>query len=132
MLRPRIAPNWRGSTPGGRSRRRSAGRKHENPGMKIQGTAAIPAPRERVFKMLLDPEVLKRIIPGCETITVESDTSFRIAMAAGLASIRGKVEGTIQVEEERAPEHYRLSMSGKGMGSFVNGWANIDLADAAG
>src|SRR5438874_13354787 len=98
--------------------------------MKISGSASIPAPRERVFKMLLNADVLQRIIPGCLGVTVINDQSFKISMAAGLATIRGKVEGTIQVDEERAPEHYKLSMSGKGMGSFVNGWASIDLAEA--
>jgi carbon monoxide dehydrogenase subunit G len=95
--------------------------------MKIEGTSTIPAPRERVFAMLLDPAVLQRTIPGCEEITPSGDSAFTIRMSAGLASIRGKVEGEIKVEESRAPEHYRLSMKGKGMGSFVEGFAAIDL-----
>jgi len=95
--------------------------------MKIEGTSTIPIPRERAFAMLLDPAVLQRAIPGCEEIVPSGENTFRIRMSAGLASIRGKVEGEIKVEESRAPEHYRLSMKGKGMGSFVEGFAAIDL-----
>jgi carbon monoxide dehydrogenase subunit G len=95
--------------------------------MKIEGTSSVAAPRERVFAMLLDPAVLQRAIPGCEEIAPTGENAFRIRMSAGLASIRGKVEGEIKVEESRAPEHYRLSMKGKGMGSFVEGFAAIDL-----
>jgi len=100
--------------------------------MTISGTQSVPAPRERVFTMLLDPAVLQRAIPGCEEIMPTGEGTFRIKMSAGIASIRGKVEGQIQVQESRAPEHYRLAMSGKGMGSFVEGWADIDLTDAEG
>lgn len=95
--------------------------------MKIAGTQAIPASREHVFTMLLDPDILKRAIPGCQEVVPSGEGEFKIKMSAGLASIRGHVEGTVKVEESRAPEHYRLSMNGKGMGSFVEGWADIDL-----
>lgn len=97
--------------------------------MKIEGSHSLAAARPRVFALLLDPQVLKRAIPGCEEITPEGENTFRISMKAGLATIRGKVDGEIRIEESRAPEHYRLSMKGKGMGSFVNGWANLDLTE---
>lgn len=97
--------------------------------MKIEGSHSLAAARPRVFALLLDPQVLKRAIPGCEEITPAGENTFRISMKAGLATIRGKVDGEIRIEESRAPEHYRLSMKGKGMGSFVNGWANLDLTE---
>ena len=97
--------------------------------MTIAGTQSVPAPRDRVFAMLLDPAVLQRAIPGCEEIAPAGEGAFRIKMSAGIASIRGKVEGQIKIQESRAPDHYRLAMSGKGMGSFVEGWADIDLAE---
>lgn len=100
--------------------------------MKIEGSYTIPASREKVYALLLDPAVLKRAIPGCEEIQPQGDSAFRIKMRAGLASIRGNVEGEIRVEDARPPEHYRLAMSGKGMGSFVTGWANLDFTEAAG
>jgi hypothetical protein len=100
--------------------------------MKIEGACTLAATRQRVFALLLDPQVLQRAIPGCEEIAPAGENAFRIRMKAGLATIRGKVEGEIRVEESRAPEHYRLSMKGKGMGSFVDGWANLDLSETSG
>ena len=100
--------------------------------MKVEGSASIPAPRERVFAMLLDPEVLKRAITGCEEFTPTGEGAVRIKMSAGIASIRGRVEGEVLVNESRPLEHYRLAMKGKGMGSFVEGWAAIDLSEADG
>jgi len=92
----------------------------------------IPAPRERVFPMLLDPAVLQRLIPGCEEIAPDGEAALTIKMSAGISGIRGKVEGRIEVEESRPPEHYRLAMSAKGMGSFFEGTAEIDLTEAEG
>jgi len=100
--------------------------------MKVEGSTTIPAPRDRVFAMLLDPEVLKRAVSGCEDFIPTGEGVYRIKMSAGIASIRGRMEGEVQVNESRPPEHYRLAMKGKGMGSFVDGWAAIDLTEADG
>ena len=100
--------------------------------MKIEGSHTLAAARPRVFAMLFDPEVLRRAVPGCEEITPAGENAFRISMKAGLATIRGKVDGEIRIEESRPPEHYRLAMKGKGMGSVVDGWANLDLTETAG
>ena len=97
--------------------------------MKIEGKHTLAAPRPRVFEMLFDPDVLERAIPGCEEISPAGKDAFHISMKAGLATIRGKVTGEISIEESRPPEHYRLAMKGKGMGSFVDGWADLDLSE---
>ncbi|MET0295467.1 MAG: SRPBCC domain-containing protein, partial [Phenylobacterium sp.] len=36
--------------------------------MELSGAQIIPAPRERVWAALNDPEVLRRCIPGCESL----------------------------------------------------------------
>ncbi len=100
--------------------------------MKISGSYPIPAPRNQVWAALLDPGVLQRAIPGCDELTPEGNGLFRARLRAGIASIRGNVEGQIRLQDVREPEHYRLSVNGKGMGSFVNGWADLDLAEAEG
>ena len=100
--------------------------------MKVSGSHTFSSRREKVYTLLLDPQVLHRAIPGCDEIMPSGQGAFQIRMRAGLASIRGKVEGEIRIEDARAPEHYRLTMSGKGMGSFVNGWANLDFKEAVG
>ena len=100
--------------------------------MKIEGSYSIPGPRDKVWALLQNPSVLQGAIPGCDELKPEGDGLFRTKLCAGLAAIRGNVEGEIRLQDVRAPEHYRLSVSGKGMGSFVNGWANLDLVEAQG
>ena len=42
--------------------------------MKMTGEQSIPAPRQRVWEGLNNPDILKQCIPGCESITKTSDT----------------------------------------------------------
>ena len=44
--------------------------------MEMTGEFRIPAPRQRVWKGLNDPEIFKSIIPGCQTMEKVSDTEF--------------------------------------------------------
>ena len=44
--------------------------------MEMTGEFRIPAPRQRVWEGLNDPEILKSSIPGCQTIEKVSDTEF--------------------------------------------------------
>ena len=43
--------------------------------MEMTGEFRIPAPRQRVWEALNDPEILKQSIPGCQTLEKVSDTS---------------------------------------------------------
>jgi len=100
--------------------------------MKIEGSSTIPVSREKVWALLLDPAVIQRTVPGCEELKPEGEGVFRAKVRAGIATIRGNVEGEIRLENVRAPEHYRMVFSGKGMGSFLNGHADMDLGESAG
>ncbi len=98
--------------------------------MTIQGTATASIPRDRVFAALLDGEVLKSILPGCEEFAPCGENVFRIKVSAGVGGLRGSAEGTVTVNESRPPEHYTLAFSAKGVGSSIEGTATIDLTEA--
>ena len=57
--------------------------------MKIEGTHEVQAKRERVFAALVDPEVLKRCIPGCERLEKTGDNAYAATLRAGVGSIKG-------------------------------------------
>src|SRR3990172_2196028 len=95
--------------------------------MKVEGTYQIPAPRERVWEILLDPAFLKQAIPGCEELVEDGDRSYRLTIKAGLAAIKGSFTGHVRLEELRPPEHYRMLTSAQGKVGFVNGTGDVDL-----
>ena len=95
--------------------------------MKLEGTEAISAPQNDVFRLIIDPEVLRRAVPGCESLEAQSDGLYHIILKAGVGSIKGAFEGTIRVQDVRVPEHLRMLVDVKGKVGFVKGAGDISL-----
>jgi carbon monoxide dehydrogenase subunit G len=100
--------------------------------MKIEGTHEIKAPRERVYALLTDPEVLRRCIPGCESLEKTESDTYAAIMKAGVGMIKGTFKGNVKLAEMRPPEHYRLVVDGKGVPGFVKGTGDFDLEEQDG
>src|SRR6185295_15481305 len=97
--------------------------------MKIEGKHQIDAPRTRVYSALINPEVLKRIIPGCEQLEKTGDNTFAATMRTGVGSIKGLFEGHVRLEDLREPEHFRMVVDGKGGPGFLKGSGDLDLIE---
>jgi hypothetical protein len=100
--------------------------------MKIEGTQELHATRERVYAALTDPEVLRRCIPGCESLEKTAEDTYSAALKAGVGSIKGNFKGEVRLEEMRPPEHYRIVVEGKGALGFAKGSADFDLVEKDG
>ena len=98
--------------------------------MKVDGTEAINAPRDQVFRLITDPAVLERAVPGCESLKTTANGSYDITLKAGVGSIKGSFAGTIRVENVEAPRHLRMLVDVKGKVGFVKGAGDIDLAES--
>src|SRR4051812_1654525 len=96
--------------------------------MKIVGTQKLHAPRDRVYTALTDPEILKRCIPGCESLDKTAEDTYAAVLKAGVGAIKGTFKGEVRLEEMRPPEHYRIVVEGKGAVGFAKGSADFDLA----
>ena len=95
--------------------------------MKIDATYEINAPRERVYAALVQPEVLKRAIPGCESLDKIGEDTYAAVLKAGVGAIKGTFKGEVRLEDMRPPEHYRIVVEGKGAVGFAKGSADFDL-----
>lgn len=100
--------------------------------MKIEGIHEINAPRERVYALLTDPEVLRRCIPGCESLEKTEENSYAATMKAGVGMVKGTFKGNVKLEEMRSPEHYRIVVDAKGAPGFVKGTGDFDLEEKEG
>lgn len=97
--------------------------------MKIEGTHQLPASRERVYAALIDPAILKRCIPGCESLEKQDAGHYETVVKAGVGAIKGTFRGNVTLEDMRPPEHYRLALQGKGVVGFAKGSATFDLEE---
>lgn len=96
--------------------------------MKIQGTHQINAAIESVFAALVDPKVLQRCIPGCESLEQTGENTYVATMKAGVGAVKGTFKGTVRLEDIQVPSHYRMIVEGKGGPGFVKGTGDFHLA----
>jgi uncharacterized protein len=98
--------------------------------MEMTGEFRIPAPRQRVWEALNDPEILKQSIPGCQTLEKVSDTEFNGKVVASVGPVRATFGGKVTLSDLDPPQSYTISGEGSsGVAGFAKGGAKVDLAE---
>lgn len=98
--------------------------------MDMNGEYRIPAPRQRVWEALNDPETLGRCIPGCESIQKTSDTAMSAVVQAKVGPVSARFTGDVTLEDIDPPNGYTIRGEGKGgVAGFAKGTARVALAD---
>jgi carbon monoxide dehydrogenase subunit G len=98
--------------------------------MKIEGSAEIPAPRQRVWDAFQDPATLAKAIPGCEKLEEIAPGEYKATMKVGVGPIKGTFEGKVRLSDLEPPNKYRMAVEGTGAPGFVRGEASMELSDA--
>jgi uncharacterized protein len=89
-------------------------------------------PIERVWDVLLDPEVLKQALPGIEKLEATAPDSFAVVMNLGVAAVKGRYSGTLSITDKKPPSSYRLQGEGKGAPGWTKGQAVLILVSEGG
>jgi uncharacterized protein len=98
--------------------------------MDMTGEFRIPAPRQKVWDALNDPEILKQSIPGCEEIEKLSPTELAAKVTAKVGPVKARFGGKVVLSELNPPTSYKISGEGSGGGAgFAKGGATVRLAD---
>jgi uncharacterized protein len=96
--------------------------------MDMTGERRIPAPRQRVWEGLNDPEILKRAIPGCQEIEKVSDTEFTAKVRAKVGPVSASFAGKVTLSDLDPPAGYTISGEGTGgVAGFAKGGAKVSL-----
>lgn len=98
--------------------------------MEIRGEYLIASSREQVWAALIDPEILRECVPGCQSLDRISDTEFTARITATIGPVRAKFDTNINLENVQAPESYTLIGNGKGgAAGFGRGSADVSLIE---
>jgi carbon monoxide dehydrogenase subunit G len=100
--------------------------------MKLEGTYTFDAPREAVWDALLDPEVLARILPGCEKLDQLGDNQYAGTLKIRVGPVQGKFQGKVVLTDLQEPTSYSLILDGKGAPGFMKGQGQVELDDQEG
>ena len=97
--------------------------------MELKGEYRIPAPRESVWAMLNDPDVLRDCIPGCDQLEAEGE-GFSAKVTTKIGPVKATFNGSVALSNINAPESYTISGEGKGgVAGFAKGGADVHLAE---
>ncbi len=101
--------------------------------MEMTGEYRIPAPRQRVWEALNDPEILKQCIPGCEELEKTADNAFEARVMAKVGPVKARFKGNVTLSDINPPESYVISGEGKGgPAGFARGSASVRLEEVDG
>lgn len=98
--------------------------------MEMTGEYKIPAPRQKVWEALNDPEILKACIPGCQELNKESDTELSATVKSKVGPVSATFKGKVTLSDIDAPNGYKISGEGTGgVAGFAKGGAEVSLVD---
>jgi carbon monoxide dehydrogenase subunit G len=89
-------------------------------------------PREQVYDLLHDPNVLARCMPGCESLEQVGEDEYAMKMKMVLASVSGLFQGKVRTSEPNRPDSFRLVVEGAGKIGFMKGDGLLKLSEANG
>ena len=97
--------------------------------MKIEGQFTFDAPRDVVWKTVLDPQVLAKVLPGCEDFKEVGDNEFEGLLNIKVGPVQGKFKGNVELTDLVEPSSYNMRVRGKGPPGFVDGQGQLKLEE---
>ncbi|WP_420223295.1 CoxG family protein [Pigmentiphaga litoralis] len=81
--------------------------------MEIEKVLVVDAPADRVWSMLLDPNVMGGCVPGMKSIQVVSDVEYIAVIHVKISFISAKFKLNTKIVEQRAPNYLRTEGTGE-------------------
>jgi carbon monoxide dehydrogenase subunit G len=100
--------------------------------VKIDGDYVFDGPREAVWEILRDPDVLASALPGTQSLEQVSENEYQGEMQVRIGPVGGLFSGRVVISDEVPPESLTMSVEGKGKPGFVKGTGNVQLASQEG
>jgi len=98
--------------------------------MELSDEIEIPGKRDDVFAKLIDPEILKECIPGCEELSLTAKNEYSAKVLLKIGPIKARFSGSVTLDTTNAPESLTLSGAGEGgIAGFAKGGAEVELID---
>lgn len=97
--------------------------------MRIEGEYVFDGPRDLVWEIVRDPEVLATALPGTQSLEQVGENRYEGQMHVRIGPVSGVFAGTIVVADEVPPESCTLAVDCRGAPGFATGSGNVYLAE---
>lgn len=100
--------------------------------LNMAGSIDLAATPEQVYAVLLDPDALAKVIPGCHALTRVGDNRYRADVTIGIGLVKARYAAQIQLSGLKPP--HELSLGGSGISSLgsAQGSGRVRLESIAG
>lgn len=96
--------------------------------MKLTETRDIAAPPDVVWQAILDPEVLRACIPGCQSLTGSPADGFEAVVKQKVGPVSATFTGVVTLSDIVQGRSLRITGEGKGgVAGFAKGGALVGL-----
>jgi uncharacterized protein len=101
--------------------------------MILTGSFTFDGPRQAVWDLLQNPEVLAKTLPGTKTLTQTAADRFEGVMKVSVGPMTAaEFSVSVELKDKRAPETFTMLVDGKGSVGFTKGTAKVELLEQAG
>ncbi|MCL4562810.1 MAG: carbon monoxide dehydrogenase subunit G [Chloroflexi bacterium] len=97
--------------------------------MKLEGEYLFNGPREEVWNIVRDPDVLATCIPGTQTLKQVNENEYEGAIGVRIGPVNAAFTGKLTVSDEIPPESCTLTAEGKGAAGFARGVGHVVLEE---
>lgn len=99
---------------------------------RVDGSETLGLPRDEVWRLLNDPDVLGASIPGCHGFERdgEAEHRYRTSIAVAIGAVKGVYDGKVTYADIAEPERCTIKVSGRGDKGTIDGQGEIELSAA--
>lgn len=96
--------------------------------MKLNGRHELALPRSVAWDLINDTEVLKKCIPGCEELTLQSPGVYDAKVILKIGPVKATFSGTVKMVDIVEPQSFRLTGEASGgVAGMASGHADVRL-----
>ena len=102
--------------------------------MDVSGSQKVKAPRPHVFNALLDPEVLKKCVPGCDSaefVDFPTGRQLKLTVSPSIPGLKGPYNVFLQTGEVVAPSRVVIIAEPTSSVGSIKATCTIDLIEDA-
>lgn len=87
--------------------------------MDLNGHQTIDAVPLELYRLMTEPTILVRTMPGLTQMEPIGDNHYRADMNMGVAAIKGRYTGQVEFRDAVPGQSFRMMIEGHGPGGFV-------------
>jgi len=93
----------------------------------LDGNYDFDAPPEMLWEMVLDPDILARILPGCDNLVIVDENKYEGQMKIKIGPVDGVFRGNVVLSDLEPLQSFHLVVNGRGPSGIVKGEGDVRL-----